>query len=113
MGRIVFYIEPAQIVIEAKDDETVQEALLRHKVDIGSSCGGVGTCTTCLVKVVSDLNLLPERNELEIERANERGLVPNERLSCQIFPHSNLKIEIDGPREIYDLGQKRGQKPSR
>lgn len=110
MGRIAFYIEPAQILIEAREGETVQEALLRHKVDIGSSCGGVGTCTTCLVKIVSDLNLLPKRNELEIERAEERGLALNERLSCQIYPHPNLKIEIDGPLENDDLGQKRGRK---
>ncbi len=113
MGRIVFYIEPALIPIEAKEGETVQEALLRNKVDIGSSCGGVGTCTTCLVKITSDLKLLPKRNELEIERAEERGLAINERLSCQIYPHTNLKIEIDGPQESDDRGQKRGQKLSR
>ncbi len=113
MGRIAFYIEPAQILIEAKAGETVQEALLRHKIDIGFSCGGVGTCTTCLVKVVSDLNLLPERNELELERAAERGLALNERLSCQIYPHVNLKIEIDGPRESDVHDQRRGRKLSK
>lgn len=113
MGRIVFYIEPAEIQIEAKPHETVQEALLRHKIDIGYSCGGVGTCTTCLVKVVSDLNLLPEKNELELERSSERNLALNERLSCQIYPHSNLRIEIDAPPENDDHGQKRGQKLSK
>lgn len=95
MGRIVFYIEPANIKIEAKVGETVQKALLRHKVDIGSSCGGLGTCTTCLVKVASDLSLLPSRNELEVERALERDFADNERLSCQIYPHQDLKIYLE------------------
>ena len=95
MGRIVFYIEPANIKIEAKEGETLQKALLRHKVDIGSSCGGVGTCTTCLVKVASDLSLLPNRNELELERASERNFADNERLSCQIYPHKDLKIYLE------------------
>lgn len=113
MGRIVFYIEPAEIKIEAKPNETVQEALLRHKIDIGSSCGGVGTCTTCLVKVVSDLSLLPEKNELELDRSSERNLALNERLSCQIYPHPNLKIEIDAPPGSDDHGQKRGPKLSK
>lgn len=113
MGRIVFYIEPAEIKIEAKPDETVQDALLRHKIDIGYSCGGVGTCTTCLVKVVSDLNLLSEKNELELERSSERNLAPNERLSCQIYPHPNLRIEIDALPGSDDHGQKHDRKLSK
>lgn len=94
MGRIVFYIGPAEIAVEAKPGETVQEALLRNQFDIGSSCGGVGTCTTCLISVKSGLEKLPPKNELELERSEERALAENERLSCQIYPHSNLKIEI-------------------
>ena len=113
MGRIVFYVEPGQREIVAKEGETVQEALLRHKVDVGSSCGGLGTCTTCLVKVVSDVKLLPERNELEVERASERNFALNERLSCQIYPHSNLKIEIAGQQGNDDRDRKRGRKLSR
>ena len=95
MGRIVFYVEPGPREIIAKPGETIQEALLRHKVDIGNSCGGLGTCTTCLIKVQSDLSLLEPKNELEREMSADRGLTENERLSCQLCPHADLVISID------------------
>ena len=96
MGRIAFYVEPGHKKIEAKPGETIQEALLRHKVDIGNSCGGLGTCTTCLIKVQSNLNVLPPKNEMEIERTEERGLEDNERLSCQLYPCDGLEITVEG-----------------
>lgn len=66
--------------------------LLRNKIEISNGCGGMGTCTTCRVILVD--GALAERNEIEQERAIERGFSANERLSCQCFVNQDLEIEI-------------------
>lgn len=58
------------------------DALLDLNVDVGNSCGGSGTCGTCLVRIRADE--LPARNELEAEMASDRAFAADERLSCQI-----------------------------
>ena len=64
--------------------ETLLDSLLAAGIPIEHSCGGNGTCTTCLVRVESWSQPAPQRNELEQERTEERNFSPNERLSCQL-----------------------------
>lgn len=74
--------------------ESLLESLLRNKVDIGHSCEGMGSCTTCRVVIRSELSEIELPNEIELERINERGFAKEERLACQIAPVIGLIIEI-------------------
>lgn len=74
--------------------KSVLDCLLAAKAPIQTSCGGMGTCTACLVRVKEGLGELGERGEIEAEAASDRGFGANERLSCQNEPHENLLIEI-------------------
>ena len=80
--------------LQADEDEYLLDVLLRHKVDIDHSCGGMGTCGTCRVFVQKNVDKLPERNEVEQDMAEMRGMLANERLSCQTACTIDLKIEI-------------------
>ncbi|MES2770294.1 MAG: 2Fe-2S iron-sulfur cluster-binding protein [Bdellovibrionota bacterium] len=77
-----------------KNEASILELLLKHDINIDHSCGGMGSCGTCRILVKSDLKVLPERNEVELERAEDLQFEADERLACQLCPLNNLKIEI-------------------
>lgn len=76
------------------EESSLLELLLKNDIDIDHSCGGMGSCGTCRIIVQSDLETLPERNEIEQERANDLSFEKKERLACQLCPQNNLKIKI-------------------
>lgn len=73
---------------------TVLEAALKNKIELDHSCGGMGTCGTCRVWIISSLEPLEPRNEIEIEMANDRGFAEDERLACQLAIVNGLKFRI-------------------
>lgn len=80
--------------IPIRKGTTILDCLLAAKAPIGTSCGGMGTCTACLVRVKEGLTELGPRNEIEAEAEADRGFRADERLSCQNQPHEKLLIEI-------------------
>ncbi|MFN3455277.1 MAG: 2Fe-2S iron-sulfur cluster-binding protein [Pseudobdellovibrio sp.] len=74
--------------------QNLLELLNAHKIGINQSCGGFGTCTTCRVIVKKNLDQLHVRNELETERAEERGFTKDERLACQLEIETDLEIYV-------------------
>lgn len=73
---------------------TILELALKAKIEISNSCGGNGTCGTCLVKVKQGLENLPARNEIESEMAIDRCWSHEERLSCQTEVLASLIVEV-------------------
>lgn len=76
-------ILPDNQSVEASQDMTVLEALVRENIDIDHSCGGMGSCGTCRIFVASGANNLSARSEIELEMAQDRGFADDERLACQ------------------------------
>ncbi len=74
--------------------ESVLEVALNNDIDISHSCGGMGSCTTCRVFVLSELADLPPRNELEQDIADMRAFAKDERLACQLPPIPGLEVRI-------------------
>ncbi|CAN5607393.1 hypothetical protein BH10BDE1_BH10BDE1_21250 [soil metagenome] len=64
--------------------KTLLELAVDKSVDLPHSCGGMGSCGTCRVRLTVIEGDVPERNEIETEMANERGFADDERLSCQL-----------------------------
>ncbi len=63
-------------------------------IPLNHTCGGNGTCGTCLIHVLKGLENLEPRNEIEAEMAADRGFTESERLACQILPRTDLTVEI-------------------
>ena len=57
-----------------------------------SVCGGRGRCTTCRVKVISNLDDLPTPNKIEQRVIDRLGFDPSIRLACQLRPEKNIEI---------------------
>ena len=85
---------PSGKTLSIQGYETVLALALDHDLDIGHSCGGMGSCTTCRVIVESPLKNLAPRNEVEEEMAEMKGFSEKERLACQLQPYSGLIVRI-------------------
>ena len=87
---------PEGAVIEAKQGESVCEALLRNDIEIEHACAMSCACTTCHVIVREGFDSLEEADELEEDYLDKAwGLEPESRLSCQAqVGETNLVVEI-------------------
>lgn len=63
---------------EAKENETILDVARRAGAPLGNSCGGVGVCARCKVRVVEGELSPPTSMEARFGR-----LEGNERLACQ------------------------------
>jgi 2Fe-2S ferredoxin len=77
------------------EEVSLLQGLLDNDVDIDHSCGGMGTCGTCLCFVETSVDI--PRDALELEMATERGFGPTERLACQIYPTNEMRLKIRKP----------------
>lgn len=90
---ILFQILPEAVSVKASHDQTVLEALLDAKVLIHHSCGGMGTCGTCVVDVIQGFEKLEPKTDQEIEISSDRNWQSKERLCCQIHPQDGLVLK--------------------
>ena len=83
-------------MVEAKQGESVCEALLRNNIEIEHACEMSCACTTCHVIVREGFDSLEEADELEEDYLDKAwGLEPESRLSCQAqVGDVNLVVEI-------------------
>lgn len=62
----------------AKDNETILDVARRAGAPLGNSCGGVGVCARCKVRVLEGELSAPTSVELKFGKLGE-----GERLACQ------------------------------
>lgn len=91
---LITFLPEDRIVEASHKDPSILEAALRAGIEIDHSCGGNGTCGTCLVTVEKGLELLGPRDELEQEMAEDRHFSTNERLCCQNKPVNGLVLKV-------------------
>ena len=74
----------------AKENETVLDVARRAGVPLGNSCGGVGVCARCRVRVLSgEENLSPPTS---VELRFSKGFAPGERMACQAVVRGNCEV---------------------
>lgn len=91
-GQTVFVrvtFTPIGRTAEAKPNETVLDVARRVGAPLGNSCGGVGVCARCKVRIVSGAeNLTPPTNvETRFGRLGD-----GERLACQAVVRGDLEV---------------------
>jgi adenylate cyclase len=80
--------------IRAPRGLSVLEASLRNNIPHASVCGGRARCSTCRIRVVGDINSLPEPSNREafvLDRVGAGG-DPAVRLACQLRPETDLSF---------------------
>ena len=80
---------------------SILEASREHRIGHVSMCGGRGRCSTCRVRVMSDIKTLPPRNGIESLVAERLSLQDNVRLACQLRPTSAVEVRplVNAPVE--------------
>lgn len=74
---------PLGTTAEAKNDETILDVARRAAVPLGNSCGGIGVCSRCKVRVVAGAENLTPATSVEARFAAARGFAEDERMACQ------------------------------
>ena len=94
--------QPGEHLVRLSQDreESVLDVGLKAGLDIDHTCGGFGTCGTCLIEVVSGSELLNERTEQELEMSQDRQFRDNERLSCQIQACEGLVVKVSHKTDL-------------
>jgi 2Fe-2S ferredoxin len=89
---------PAEISFEARVGQTLMEGARQAGLYWPTTCGGQGTCTTCLSEIVSGQENLAEMGRNERKRLlSERGeafLKKPMRLACQAGISSDGLIAV-------------------
>jgi ferredoxin len=67
----------------AREDETVLDAARRAGAPLGNSCGAVGVCARCVIRIVDGADHLGPKTTIETRVTRERNCRDDERLACQ------------------------------
>ena len=78
--------------IEARDNETLLDAARHAGVPIGNSCGGIGVCARCSVRMVQGAENVTPPTAIEVQVAQRRNLHSDERLACQAVVIGDCEI---------------------
>jgi uncharacterized 2Fe-2S/4Fe-4S cluster protein (DUF4445 family) len=84
--------EPIGRRINIKESDDLLTAAQEAGVQLVSLCGGVGSCDSCRIRLVSGTLSPPTKEEEEIFDPEE--LVQGYRLACQARPLSDVKIDV-------------------
>lgn len=79
-------------VITAGTDETLMDALGRHRLSVQNICNGKGTCGKCKVRIIG---MVPSPTVRDRKHLNETELTAGIRLACAVTPEKGMAIELD------------------
>ena len=90
--KVIYDTEDLEL--SALPQTSLLELCLKEKLPLSHSCEGMGSCGTCRVFILSGLENLPPRNDIEQEMARDRGFKAHERLACQLTPRESLSFKL-------------------
>ena len=93
MPRVFFAKGHAPVNVAEGDN--LMQSLLAAGRPVGSSCGGEGVCTKCLIEIVSGFENLSKPNELEIKLREQHSIDSRYRVSCQTRILGDIKVDAD------------------
>ncbi|MBN1372439.1 MAG: DUF4445 domain-containing protein [Anaerolineaceae bacterium] len=99
--RLTVTLQPAGRRVEVEAGTNLLEAAQKAGIEMVASCGGIGICATCRVRVV-DGKVTPP-GATEVEELGREQLEAGFRLACQTVPLGDVRLEI--PRESLLGGQ--------
>jgi ferredoxin len=91
--RVTF--TPLGTSAEAMTNETVLDAARRADAPIGNSCGSVGVCGRCRVRLLAGAENLSAPTTIEIRVAAQCGFEADERLACQAVVLGDVSVTTD------------------
>jgi Uncharacterized metal-binding protein len=79
-------------VMDAEENETLMEALVRHRLPVQNICNGKGTCGKCKVRIAGYVS---PPSDSDLKHLTDQELQAGVRLACSVTPHEGMFIELD------------------
>lgn len=108
--------------IEVSEKKNLLQALRDQKIYVKSSCGGVASCSDCIIKIISGDESLSEVTFEEKKLLGNVFHITKERLSCQTYVQGEgVIIDLSGHDQVSDQDRllfkttklrKKGQEPA-
>lgn len=74
------------------ENETILDVARRAGAPVGNSCGGVGWCARCRVRVVAGAENLGPSTSVERVKGSELAFAHDERLACQATVKGDVTV---------------------
>lgn len=100
--KFIVDLEPIGRRVEVEVGTNLLEAAQYAGIDLVASCGGIGICSTCLVRIIS--GKVTPVSLTEEEELDEAQRAAGFRLACQTEPLSDVRLDI--PSESLTTSQK-------
>ena len=68
---------------ESRENETLLDVARRAGAPIGNSCGAIGVCARCRVRIVEGAENLSAPTAIEMRVSAQRNFARDERMACQ------------------------------
>ncbi len=108
-GGTISLSYPNGVTVRVPKGFSVLEASLENNLAHASVCGGKARCSTCRIRVVGDLTLLPKASRREafvLDRVGA-GADPAVRLACQLRPEHDIAFFLVFPPQLSAAGARR------
>lgn len=77
--------------------------ILLSKTDWMHACGAKGRCTTCKAKIISGMEHISPRTNVESQYLKLNKLRDDERLTCQVEISGDITIEVPKETQLPHL----------
>jgi 2Fe-2S ferredoxin len=77
---------------DAKPNETLLDVARRAGAPIGNSCGSVGICARCRVRIIAGAENLTAPTTIELRVSAQRGFAADERMACQAVVSGDVEV---------------------
>ena len=86
-------ILPDEICVQVKAGASLLATAADGGVELMHSCGGIGACTSCRVRILSGREHLSPIGRAEYEQLKESGILETHRLACQTLVYGDVVLE--------------------
>lgn len=83
---------PADQAVDLIDGENLLECARRAAVPLSSSCGGSGTCRSCMIRIVD--GRLPAPSAADRRIFSDKSLTAGWRRACQVWPRYGCTVRV-------------------
>ena len=81
-----------RVHVEFPEATTLADIAAVADVPVGNSCGGVGVCGRCCVRVLAGAENLSAPTMIELRVSAQRGFAADERLACQAIVTGDVEV---------------------
>jgi ferredoxin len=88
------HFQPANVSIDVAPGVNLRDASLQAGLQIPSTCGGVGSCGLCKIKITSGAEHLSPMTALETGKLGNVFFITKERLACQTTVSGDVACDV-------------------